>query len=243
MERRFPACFLSCSFASDDGPVVSWFERMLLAFEFDPKKGDDPQPRAPAEKIAEMIQTCDCLVAIVTRRTKVEAADAWVGPEWIQNEIGMAYQAKKPIAVFVEDGVDAKGLGRWVSDYVSFTRSDLGASAPNVIRYLTNLRRAVVRVEGATGEDLPAARALANELADFASLVNSVEKPRSLPWQMAFMTSRFTGRFYMLPNQVQRSVSAAYAAIDEFEGVVKPSSVFREPQAFPADKVEAVRAA
>jgi len=242
MERRFPVCFVSCSFSPDDGPLVSWFERMLLALEFDPQKADEPQPRPPPEKIAEMIQTCDCFVAIISKRTKVAAVDGWVGPEWVQNEIGMAYQAGKPMAIFVEEGVEKKGIGRWATDYVPFARSDLSASAPNVVKYLISLRRAVVQSAGGMGEDLPTARALANELAAFASIVNSVDRPRYIPWQMAFMTSRFTGRFYMLPGQVQSSVSAAYDAIDEFEELIKPSSLFREQHSFPPDKVELVKA-
>lgn len=242
MERRFPTCFVSCSFSADDGPVVSWFERILLALEFDPQRADDPQPRPPPEKIAEMIQTCDCFVAVLSKRTKLAEADVWVAPEWVQNEIGMAYQAGKPMAIFAEVGVDTKGIGRWATDYVSFARTDLGASAPNVVRYLINLRRAVARTVSGWGEDLPTARALANELTELSSLVNSVDKPRYLPWQMAFMTSRFTGRFYMLPNHVQQNVSAAYDAIYEFEELVKPSSIFKEPHAFPTDKLELVKA-
>ena len=114
--------------------MISWFERMLLALDFDPQKADIPQPRPPPEKIAEMITAADCFVAILTRRTKVENADSWVGPEWVQNEIGMAYQAGKHMAVFVEEGIDQKGIAAWATDYVSFARSDLGASAPNVVR-------------------------------------------------------------------------------------------------------------
>ena len=243
MERRFPTCFVSCSFNPDDVPVVSWFERMLLALDFDPHKADEPQPRPPPEKIAEMIQTCDCFVAILTKRTKVVEADSWVAPEWVQNEIGMAYQAGKPMAIFVEVGVETNGIGRWASDYVSFARSDLAASAPNIVKYLINLRRTVVRTVGGIGEDLPTARALANELATVASLVSEVDKPRNIPWLMAFMTSRFTGRFFVLPNHIQNSVSAAYAAVDEFEELVKPSSLFRQEQSFPPDKVELVKAA
>jgi len=71
MERRFPSCFLSCSFSAEDAALTSWFERILIALEFDPRKADAPQPRPPPEKIAEMIQAADCFVAIVTRRTKV----------------------------------------------------------------------------------------------------------------------------------------------------------------------------
>ena len=90
MERRFPTCFLSCSFDSNDALVVSWFEQVLSALEFDPKKADTPYPRPPPEKIAEMIQSADGYVAILTRRTKVDGAEEWVAPEWVHNEIGMA---------------------------------------------------------------------------------------------------------------------------------------------------------
>jgi len=241
MERRFPSCFVSCSFGVEDADVVSWFERIHLALDFDPKKADVPQPRPPPEKIAAMIQTADCFVAIVTKRTKVEGSESWIGPEWVQNEIGMAYQAGKPMAIFVEEGVDAKGIGPWAADYVSFSRGDLGANAPNIVRYLVNLRRTVIGVRTGGPEEVPTARALANELANFASMIAIVEKPTSLPWQMAYMTARFTGRFYMLPAPVQQKVAAAYSAIGTFEELVTPSFSLRKAETFPPDQVEQIK--
>lgn len=243
MERRFPSCFVSCSFSPEDVPVVSWFERILLSLDFDPKTASVPQPRPPPEKIAEMIEAADCFVAILTRRTKVEGTESWVGPEWVQNEIGMAYQARKPMALFVEESVDFRGIGPWTTDYVSFSRSDLGASAPNVVKYFVNLGRTVTGARHMRSEDVPTARALANELANFATLITLVEKPTSLPWEMAYMTARFTGRLYMLPNSVQEKVTAAYAAVDEFEELVKPSFTLRKVEAFPPDKLEEIKAA
>ena len=110
MERRFPACFVSCSFSPEDALVASWFEGVLLGLEFDPKRADVPQPRPRPEKIADMILAADCFVAIVTRRTKVEDAESWIGPEWVQNEIGTTYQAAKPMAIFVKGGIDPAPL-------------------------------------------------------------------------------------------------------------------------------------
>src|SRR5437867_1041331 len=109
MPPRFPECFLSCSLSPDDASVVSWFERILVALEFDPNKAADvPQPRPPHDKIVEMIRAADCFVAVVTRRKKIDGvSDAWVAPGWVQNEIGMAHQEGKQMAIFLEDGLRA----------------------------------------------------------------------------------------------------------------------------------------
>src|SRR2546428_13379853 len=103
MEQRFPSSFVSSSFGAEDLAVVSWFERMLLALDFDPKRGDVPQPRPPPEKIADMIQHADCFVAIVTRRTKVEGSASGLGPGWVQKEMGIADQADKQMCVLSQD--------------------------------------------------------------------------------------------------------------------------------------------
>ncbi len=242
MERRFPACFVSCSFSPEDALVASWFEKVLLALEFDPKKADVPQPRPPPEKIADMIRAADCFVAIVTRRMKVEDAESWIGPEWVQNEIGMAYQAAKPMAIFVEDGINSSGLGPWAADYVPFARTDLGANAPNVVRYLVNLRRTVTGASSGRTENVPTARAIANELSNLSALISRVDKPTSLPWHMAYATARFTGRLYMLPAQVQEKVTSAYAAIEHFEELVRPPFASRKKdEALSTDKLEQMR--
>lgn len=240
MEPRFPACFVSCSFDPQDASVVSWFEKVLINLDFDTRKADTPQPRPPPEKIAEMIQNADCFVAIVTKRLKVEQADQWVGPDWVQNEIGMAYHAGKPMAIFVEKGVEFQGVGKWVGDYVWFERTDLGACAPNVVKYLLNLSRTVTRSQVGRAEDIPTARAVLNELANLATLVDQANKPTSFPWHLAFLTGRLTGRFYMLPISIQNSVMAAYSALEEFEELAKPPFALRKPESFPPNQTETI---
>jgi hypothetical protein len=97
--------------------------------EFEPKRADFKQLRPGPEKIADMIRAADCFVAIAARRTKVEDPGSWIGPEWVQSEIGMPYRASKPMAIFVEEGIDYSGLGPWATDIVSFGRTDFGVTS------------------------------------------------------------------------------------------------------------------
>lgn len=137
---RFPKAFLSCSLSEQDRSVATWFADVLQALEFEVLAGDMPEPRGPAEKVLDMIRGSDVVVAILMRRDKIEGKDAWRPPEWVENEMGMAYEAAKPVAIFVEEGVDVAGLGPLISQYERCDRRNLAESVPRIVRYLVTLR-------------------------------------------------------------------------------------------------------
>ena len=77
MARVF-TCFLSYSADEKDEEVVTFFEKIIDAFDITPyraikKGGAGP----PAEKIREQIEQKDCLIAVATRRNKIADKNAW----------------------------------------------------------------------------------------------------------------------------------------------------------------------
>jgi hypothetical protein len=136
MPEKYPNIFLSGSFAPEDRELLEWFEQILWALEFEVRSAKETEPRPPAEKIREMIQRSSGVVAILTRRSKVDGRDAWTPPAWTQNEIGIAYDCEKPIVSLIEIGVEAEGLIPLIGDYIRFDRSNLVTDAPKIIRHL-----------------------------------------------------------------------------------------------------------
>jgi len=86
-----------------------------------------------------MIAAQDCLIGLLSRRHKVADVDAWLPPDFVTSELGIAYGMRKPILVFAEIGVDVRGLTPYVTDYVRFDRSDLLEVVPRVVKALNNL--------------------------------------------------------------------------------------------------------
>ena len=115
------SAFLSCSFSKEDHPVLTGFRSVLRDAGFDivsaePLRTVSVHP--PAEKVRNEIMRCDCVIAIITPSPT----------EWIQNEIGMAYMARKPILLFRELGAELpRGIPATIGDVVPFTRDNIHA--------------------------------------------------------------------------------------------------------------------
>lgn len=221
MPLRYPKCFLSGSFAVDDEVVFNWFADMLRSLEFQVISGKEPEPSPPHEKIRERIRDSDVLVAIITRRDRVSETEKWKGPEWVHSEIGMAYEAEKPVAVFAEKGIDMSGLGPSIADYVTFDREDFGSSAPMIVRYLISVRSLITSLP-TLREDVALMKALAVELFEFASLIEVADQDLEIiRWPMTYAYGKVTGRLLMLPAEVQNDVQEAYVAISTFKDYLR----------------------
>ena len=132
--------FLSCSLATEDSTVVDVFRSLVRSFDIEPFVYDYQEVGRIPDKLKEHIINSDCLIAIATRRQKLEGSDLWACPDWIQHEIALANAYKKPIAIFVEEGVTIDGLIAIEERRQPFSRDNLLKNIDKVTRFLFNLR-------------------------------------------------------------------------------------------------------
>jgi hypothetical protein len=137
--------FLSCSFSKEDRSVVEIFRRLLSALEMTPDihAGVDVGPLAP--EIQERIKASDCVVAIATRRDRLQEADHWTFSDWVHDEITTARSFGKPVAIFLEDGVQLGGSLKDVR-HLRFNRHEILEGVDRVVNFLFNLRAHVDQV-------------------------------------------------------------------------------------------------
>jgi len=217
---RFPRCFLSCSFEPGDREVFDWFRKMIDALEFDVLTGEEPSIRSLPDMVRERVESSEAFVGVLTRRDKVEGSEEWLPPTWVRDEIAMAYSLGKPVAVFAEDGVRVDGMIPQLTKYERWNRSDLGGTAPTVVRYLVVLRNGVSPPEDNAG-DLATIRALGEDLSGLSDQLDAVEKTLELnTFSLVFITARTTGRLYTISDDLREKVLAAYRSIDSVEEVL-----------------------
>lgn len=132
--------FLSCSLAPEDSAVVEFFKGLIRSFDIEPDIYDYQEIGKLPDKIKEHIITSDCMIAIATRRKKIEGTEFWTCPDWIHHEIAIANAYNKPIAIFVEEGVKIEGLIGIEERRERFSRDDLLQGMEKIIRFMFNLR-------------------------------------------------------------------------------------------------------
>lgn len=140
--------FVSCSVRSQDEPVVRWFDNLLRNYDIEPHVvGLQPEIGLLTGQIKDWIRNTDCTVAILTRRDKIEGRDAWKAPDWVRDEAVVAKDQGKPMAIFVEEGVEVGGL--LAEDmYVTFERERIGwDSIERIHRYMQSLARKLVKAK------------------------------------------------------------------------------------------------
>ena len=138
-EIRFKA-FLSCSFAEEDKEIIEFFQKIIKAFDIEPKIYDYQEIGRIPDKVKEHIIKSDCLIAIATRRKKLEGSDYWTCSDWIQHELALANAYNKPIAIFVEEGVKIEGLIAMEERRERFDRENLIRNIDKITTFLFNLR-------------------------------------------------------------------------------------------------------
>ncbi len=138
-EVRFKA-FLSCSFAEEDTEIIDFIKKMVAAFDIDLKIYEYQEIGRISDKVKENIIKSDCLIAIATRRNKIEGSNHWTYSDWIQHEIALAHAYSKPIAIFVEEGVKIEGFIAMEERREKFDRRNLLKNIDKITTFLFNLR-------------------------------------------------------------------------------------------------------
>ena len=133
--------FVSCSFQPEDRKLVEFFLRLLRAFRLEPFVYDYQEIGRLSDKVKEHIISRDCLVAIATRRQKIEGSPFWACPDWIQHEVALACAYKKPIAILVEEGVRLEGLIAQEERREVFSREGLIDNIDRITSFLFSMRQ------------------------------------------------------------------------------------------------------
>ncbi len=113
--------FMSCSFSESDSSIADFFKSYLESFGLDVFKYDFQEPNPLTESIKNHIKESDCLVAIMTRRDRLDSGE-WVCANWIQHEIIYANAVGIPIVIFAEEDVKIDGLIKLEERYQRFSR-------------------------------------------------------------------------------------------------------------------------
>ena len=133
--------FLSCSLSQEDKDITEFFKKLIRSFDIQPEIYDYQEIGRIPDKVKENIVRSDCLIAIATRRKKIEGSDYWVCPDWIQHEIALANAYNKPIAIFFEEGVKIEGFIEMEERREKFARDNLTENIGKITRFLFNLRK------------------------------------------------------------------------------------------------------
>jgi hypothetical protein len=142
-----PPVFISCSFDEKDSDLIEFFTRVVRALRLNPVTAQNPEARPIPEKVTEAVSDSSAVLAILTRRGAPDTENKFNAPEWIQQEMGMAYAFGKPLAILVESGVSLGSLSR-ATEYVEFDRERLHESVPKVISLLLSLQSQITPTWG-----------------------------------------------------------------------------------------------
>jgi hypothetical protein len=154
MAKSFKA-FLSCSFLPEDRPVVDFFQRLIKSFDFEPVIYDYQEPGRIPERVKQHIGECECLIALATRREKTKGSGEWSYPAWVHDEILLAHDLNKPIAIFVEEGVSIEGLIKTEERREGFCRDRFLEGVDKITKFLFKLRSDVQDAYQREKEPLP----------------------------------------------------------------------------------------
>ncbi len=131
--------FVSASFDDTDDEVIGWFLELIGSLGLSPdwlKRIAEPRP--PEAKVKEHLKKADCLVQILTKDVEEMGKEkGWIGNEmaWSEEFHGPGLQA-----IFAEEGVRPTGIGREITETVSFTRNDLGKVSSKAVGFFLQLK-------------------------------------------------------------------------------------------------------
>ena len=149
--------FLSCSFDPEDRPVVGVVEELCRAVGFEVLPTDRASVHSVPDKVKAALGEADLVVALLTRGSKLETTPpTWLPRSWLIAELGMAFEARKPVAVLKESGVRAENLVGTAYTYLEFDRRAIqGQLDEAAVEFITSLVSFLVETKEAFPRELP----------------------------------------------------------------------------------------
>lgn len=115
--------FVAHAFRSEDRGLVALIDQLLASHDARAVTGERLGGGGVTREIRERISECDGLVAILTRRDRLERG-AWTTHDWVNSELQFARDREKPAIALVEDGVEVGGAYS-EHERIHFTRERL----------------------------------------------------------------------------------------------------------------------
>jgi len=140
MARIIFKAFLSYSFASEDEEITDFFKKFVRSFDIETRSYDYQEIGKISDKVKENIINADCMIAIATKKKKIEGTEFWSCSDWIQHEITLANAFGRPVAIFIEDGVKIDGFVSMTERWQIFDRGSLVKDIDKIASFLFNLR-------------------------------------------------------------------------------------------------------
>ena len=116
--------FLSCSFAADDSEVNELVRGVCTGVGLACVNVNAGFSASPSEKAREYISSADGLIAVVTKRDRLDGGD-FNSSSAVQAEISIAFGIGKPILIICEKGVKYDGFTDNNTTRLPFSRDEL----------------------------------------------------------------------------------------------------------------------
>lgn len=101
--------FLGYGFRDPDRELAEWCERLFASQFAHMKTGERLGGEVLSQAVKELIDECDALVALLTRRDAKQDGK-FTTHDWVRDELGYARAKGKPAIAVVENGVDVGGM-------------------------------------------------------------------------------------------------------------------------------------
>jgi hypothetical protein len=124
--------FFSCSFRDADKPVNDLILGLCRGFGIDCRNVDSGDPKVPADAARTMIEQSQVFIAVAVARDQVASTANYSMPAAVRDEIGAAFQARKPMLLFREHNVPIDGFMGSYSTHLEFRRDEL--QTPDFLR-------------------------------------------------------------------------------------------------------------
>jgi hypothetical protein len=136
--------FLAFAFHDVDRPLERAIERILDSHFAAKVTGENLAGAPLTAGVQQRIESCDALVALMTRREKIKGGAKWRTHQWVTDEIAHA-RAKGLLAIaLVEDGVELGGMFQ-ANEYIPLDRKNLSEAWLRVGETLAEWRRKLGR--------------------------------------------------------------------------------------------------
>lgn len=120
--------FLSCSFASDDATINDLVKGVCAGVGLACVNVSTGFSALPPEKAKEFIGQANGVIAIVTKRDRLEGGE-FIMPSAVSDEISIAFGLGKPILIIGENGVRFDGFMNNYATRLPFSRDQLSEPA------------------------------------------------------------------------------------------------------------------